>query len=429
MAVAGVSRECRDNIKDFASRLGLRMCAEGERALMADGSTWTPEGRQRKCDGGGWRVMAALQSWPDIFYTVALDDADILRFRLSRGDAELHRELNGTEKNGGGLLLRAAVAGANESARYVVERLRDVAVDQVGGILSSPLLLAATWGRTALCRHLVECGADPQQVDIDGETAIHRAGTASLDTLRYFLREAGCRDLVDSAGSNGVTPLMLAAKNDRPDCVSELLAWGASADVRGGSYGYSALHMVCMGGAGAPTVALLLDAGAEPTARTARGATPADFARGEDDAPFGHARRAEVLALLTRGTPAQRAKTYGNDHAMKMRWAEAEAAFTESIEANTAPAVQGRTGKLRRKALANRALTRIHLERWADALADCDAALELDPDNVRALTRRAKCRREQGDEAGAREDAALAVRLEPRDDGSSSSLVSEEEEP
>jgi len=173
-----------------------------------------------------------------------------------------------------------------------------------------------------------------------------------------------------------------------------------------------------MVGAEVPMVTLLLDAGCDPAARDASGKTPADYARidGDDMArPLRRAHRAETLALLARGTPAQQAKTRGNGHALKKRWAEAEAAYTESIEANSAPAVQGRTGKLRREALTNRALMRIHLGRWADALADCDAALELDPDNVKALTRRAKCRRELGDEAGAREDAALVVRLDPRE--------------
>ena len=51
-AVAGVCRECRDNIKDFASREGLRMCAEGERV---DSNKSTPDWRSRgaRCQARG----------------------------------------------------------------------------------------------------------------------------------------------------------------------------------------------------------------------------------------------------------------------------------------------------------------------------------------------------------------------------------------
>jgi len=413
MAVAGVSRECRDNIKDFASREGLRMCTEGEELLRPSGA-WTPEGFKRRCEvPGAWRISAVLENAPDVAYTVALNDAEILRHRLSRGDAELRRDL--TEMGDGNAIYWAVAAGADESLRLFVERF-GLAVDLVNSFGESLLHVAANWGRTAMCRYLVQRGADPRRTCNDGQTALHFAICTSPETIRYLVREAGCRDMIDRATVNGSTPVKLAA-GYRRDCAMELLASGADIDIRDSNRA-KALHGACLAGAGAPMVTLLLDAGCDPTERDARGETPADDARNDDDnryRPLRRAHRAETLALLARGTPAQQAKTRGNRHALKKRWAEAEAAYTESIETNSAPAVQGRTGKLRREALTNRALMRIHLGRWADALADCDAALELDPDNVKALMRRAKCRRELGDEAGAREDAALVVRLDPRE--------------
>ena len=418
-AVAGVCRECRDNIKDFASREGLRMCAEGERV---DSNKSTPDWRSRRCEvPGAWRIQlrpfdvdlhnAAV---PNSVYTVALNDAEILRLRLCRGNAELRRNL--TEKGDGSALFWAVIAGADDSVRFLVEQF-GVAVDRVSGGGISLLHAAASWGRTAMCRYLVQRGADPRRTDNLGQTALYLASCTNPDTIRYLVREAGCRNMVDRAAGDGTTTLMTAVDSFRRDCTMELLTCGADIDIRD-SNRCTVLHLACLCGAGAPMVTLLLDAGCDPALRASCDRTPADYARNDgDDAyrPHRRAHRAETLALLTRGTPAQQAKTRGNRHALKKRWAEAEAAYTESVEANTAPAVQGRTGKLRREALTNRALMRIHLGRWADALADCDAALELDPDNVRALTRRAKCRRELGDEAGAREDAASAVRLDPRE--------------
>jgi len=414
MAVAGVSRECRDNIKDFAFLEGLRMCTEGEESLRPSG-VWTIEGSKRRCEvPGAWRIRAVLENAPDVAYTVALNDTEILRLRLSRGDAELRRDL--TEMGDGNAIFWAVAAGADKSLRFLVERF-GVAVDFAGSGGVSLLHIAAGWGRTAMCRYLVQRGADPRRTDNNGQMALHCASRTTPETIRYLVREAGCSDMVNWVAVHGETALIVAVMSLHRDCTMELLASGADIDIRD-SNRRTVLHLACLCGAGAPMVTLLLDAGCDPTERDARGETPTDLARNDDDnryRPLRRAHRAETLALLARGTLAQQAKTRGNRHALKKRWAEAEAAYTESIETNSAPAVQGRTGKLRREALTNRALMRIHLGRWADALADCDAALELDPDNVKALMRRAKCRRELGDEAGAREDAALVVRLDPRE--------------
>ena len=414
--MAAVSLECRNNIKDFASREGLRMCAEEERVMLTD-SMWTPEASQLRSKVlGGWRVEAQRHDWPAVFYTIALNDAKILQFRLSRGDSELRRSMTNTGEDSG--LFGAAITGADLSARFIVEQLQ-VATDPLdGSTCLSPLLMAAHWGRTAMCRYLVQQGADPRRVTDAGATAVHRASMGDPDTIHYLVHEAGCRDMVNRTMANGATPLVLAAINYRLDCALELLACGADVDAGRSAVGFSALHQACWAGAGALIVTLLLDAGADPTTLDLSGETAADDAcseTGDHLCALRRACRAEILALLASGTPAQQAKTRGSGHAMKERWAEAEAAYTESIEANTAPAVKGRTGKLRRETLADRALVRIHLELWADALDDCEAALELDPENIKALMGRAKCRREMGNEAGAREDAELAIIIDPRE--------------
>ena len=84
----------------------------------------------------------------------------------------------------------------------------------------------------------------------------------------------------------------------------------------------------------------------------------------------------------------------------------AAAAYSRSIEADV-------EGCLRPHLLANRAQARMHEERFAEALADCDAALALDAHNVKLLLRRAACHVALHDPNRARYDYAAALKLEP----------------
>jgi DnaJ-domain-containing protein 1 len=84
----------------------------------------------------------------------------------------------------------------------------------------------------------------------------------------------------------------------------------------------------------------------------------------------------------------------------------AAAAYSRALEADV-------EGCLRPHLLANRAQARMHEERFAEALADCDAALALDAHSVKLLLRRAACHVALHDPNRARYDYAAALKLEP----------------
>ncbi|GAO45881.1 hypothetical protein G7K_0127-t1 [Saitoella complicata NRRL Y-17804] len=62
---------------------------------------------------------------------------------------------------------------------------------------------------------------------------------------------------------------------------------------------------------------------------------------------------------------------------------------------------------------SNRAMTNLKLERWADAEEDCNKALALTAQNVKALWRRGIARKNLGKLVEARQDWELALKIEP----------------
>ena len=104
----------------------------------------------------------------------------------------------------------------------------------------SVLMLAALKGQLALCRTLIDKGAD---VNKTGWTPLHYAATGGhLDVIRLLLDESA---YIDAESPNGSTPLMMAA-------------------------GYGSVS----------AVKLLLEEGADPTLKNQQGMSAWDFARG-----------------------------------------------------------------------------------------------------------------------------------------------------
>lgn len=78
-------------------------------------------------------------------------------------------------------------------------------------------------------------------------------------------------------------------------------------------------------------------------------------------------------------------KEVGNAHFKKGDWAEAGRSYTEAL--STCPVCFSRE---RAVLFSNRAAARLHLDLKEQAISDCSRALELDPDYLRALLRRAE---------------------------------------
>lgn len=71
----------------------------------------------------------------------------------------------------------------------------------------------------------------------------------------------------------------------------------------------------------------------------------------------------------------------------------------------------------------NRAMALLKLERWQEALADCDAVLEGDPGNVKALLRRGEALKQVGDEGAARAAWESVLKVQPKNKEAEAALA------
>jgi ankyrin repeat protein len=131
-----------------------------------------------------------------------------------------------------------------------------------------PLLQAAQQGDTQALRALLSRGADPNQKDTGGLTAlILSARAGSVPAVEALLRHGADPNL--RGGVNGWTPLMHAIHKNQLGAAQALLDGGAQVDSRGRS-GETAL-MTAAGYGYTPIVELLLERGANPRAATPDG--------------------------------------------------------------------------------------------------------------------------------------------------------------
>jgi len=157
----------------------------------------------------------------------------------------------------------------------------------------SPLADAVMRGDSAGLRVLLKQGADVNEVQGDGMTALHWAASRGNLVATHMLVSAGAR--VDAVTRNAnYTPLHLAAQNGRAETVKALLAAGANVNATTSSGGASALHFAASSG-DAATVDALIDKGASVNAReSAYSQTPLMWAAAAN-------RVSSIAALIKRG--------------------------------------------------------------------------------------------------------------------------------
>ena len=130
-------------------------------------------------------------------------------------------------------------------------------------------------------------------------------------------------------------------------------------------------------------------------------ATLGGLARGRS--ANGDSRAARALRGLRAAT---KHKAEGNAAYAASDYVRAAAGYSRALEADV-------EGCLRPTLLGNRAQARLAEERYAEALADCHAALALDAGNVKLLLRRAAVHLALKDAVQARYDYAAVLKLEP----------------
>lgn len=127
----------------------------------------------------------------------------------------------------------------------------------------------------------------------DGFTALHLTCFFAHPSAARHLLAAGADVNAPARNPSEVRPLHSAAAADSTEISRALLDAGAEVDARQQG-GYTALHAAAQHG-NAGLVELLLERGANPRIRTARGQLPADLAL-----DGGHVRVADRLAVATR---------------------------------------------------------------------------------------------------------------------------------
>ncbi|WJX43209.1 Putative E3 ubiquitin-protein ligase xbat31 [Trifolium repens] len=153
---------------------------------------------------------------------------------------------------------------------------RNVKVDVLNRHKQTPLMLAVMHGKTGCMEKLIQAGANILMFDsIRRRTCLHYAAYyGHVDCLKTILSSAHSSPVADSWGfarfvnirdGNGATPLHLAARHRRLECLHSLLDNGALVCASTGGYGFpgrTPLHMAARGGS-VDCVRMLLAWGAE----------------------------------------------------------------------------------------------------------------------------------------------------------------------
>ena len=161
----------------------------------------------------------------------------------------------------------------------------------------SPLADAVMRGDSAGLRVLLKQGADVNEVQGDGMTALHWAASRGNLAATRMLVSAGAR--LDPVTRNGnYTTLHQAAQNGRAETVKALLAAGANVNATTSSGGASALHFAASSG-DAATIDALVDKGASVNVREAAfSQTPLMWAAAAN-------RVSAITALIKRGADVE----------------------------------------------------------------------------------------------------------------------------
>lgn len=153
---------------------------------------------------------------------------------------------------------------------------------------------AATSGDVEQVRSLLAQGADVNDAQGDGMTALHWAAERGDVRLAELVLSAGA-DLEAGTRIGAYTPLHIASKGAHMAVVERLLEAGADANARTTNSGSTPLHLAAAALGGELVVAALLDSGADADAReTSAGQTPLMFAAAAN-------RAGSVRELLARG--------------------------------------------------------------------------------------------------------------------------------
>ncbi|KAG8516796.1 Ankyrin repeat domain-containing protein 29, partial [Galemys pyrenaicus] len=211
------------------------------------------------------------------------------------------------QKHGTTLLMVASYAGHIDCVRELVLQGADINLQREDG--GTALLAASQYGHMRVVETLLKNGANIHDQLYDGATALFLAAQGGyLDVIRLLLSsgakvnqprqdgtaplwiasQMGHSEVVrvmllrgaerDAARSDGTTALLKAANKGYHDVIEELLKFSPTLGIL--KNGTSALHAAVLSG-NIKTVALLLEAGADPALRNKANELPAELTKNE----------------------------------------------------------------------------------------------------------------------------------------------------
>ncbi|XP_065390070.1 ankyrin repeat domain-containing protein 29 isoform X4 [Macaca fascicularis] len=214
--------------------------------------------RQRTMHGTTLLMVAAYAGHIDCVRELVLQGADI----------NLQRESGTTA------LFFAAQQGHNDVVRFLFGFGASTEFRTKDG--GTALLAASQYGHMQVVETLLKHGANIHDQLYDGATALFLAAQGGyLDVIRLLLA-SGAK--VNQPRQDGTTALLKAANKGYNDVIEELLKFSPTLGIL--KNGTSALHAAVLSG-NIKTVALLLEAGADPSLRNKANELPAELTKNE----------------------------------------------------------------------------------------------------------------------------------------------------